>query len=218
MLLLAIDEERQRFGQELHDSVCQHLAGTSLLVRSFEKRAHSRERITGEELARIAQLLEQVLEEIRGLAKGLHPVTLKTGGLNIALQDLAALTSVSVPCEFLSNTRVDPEPQRALHLYRIAQEAVTNAVKHAGAKKITISLDLEDECFALSIRDDGCGYDPSRVVRGMGLHNLEQRAATIGGVLRQISKPGAGSQLTCTVPMARNGDDTFGHRAHDGTP
>jgi signal transduction histidine kinase len=132
-------------------------------------------------------------------------VTLKTGGLNIALQDLAALTSVSVPCEFISNTHDDPEPQRALHLYRIAQEAVTNAVKHAGAKKITISLEFEDECFVLSVRDDGCGYDPGRVVRGMGLHNIEQRAASIGGVLRQRSKPNSGSQLTCTVPAPRDG-------------
>jgi PAS domain S-box-containing protein len=205
MLLVAIDEERQRFGQELHDSVCQHLAGTSLLVRSFEKRAQSGERITPEELSRVAQLLEQALTEIRGLAKGLHPVALKTGGLNIALQDLAALTSISVPCEFISNTRVDPEPHPALHLYRIAQEAVTNAVKHAHAHKISISLDLEDECYVLSVRDDGRGYEPARVVRGMGLHNIEQRAATIGGVLRQISKPGAGSQLTCTVPISRNG-------------
>ena len=207
MLLVAIDEERQRFGQELHDSVCQHLAGTNLLVRSFEKRVQSGEPIREEDLARIAELLQQALVEIRGLAKGLHPVALKTAGLNIALQDLAALTSLSVPCAFVSNSRADLEPQRALHLYRIAQEGVTNAVKHSGAKQITICLEIEDHCVVLAVRDDGCGYDPARVARGMGLHNIEHRAATIGGVLRLTSAPGAGSELTCTVPLQRTGDE-----------
>ena len=198
-LLRAIDDERQRFGQELHDGICQHLAGTRLVLGALEKRVTSGKMIRPEELRDTGELIESTLVQTRGLARGLHPVTLTRSGLVTALRELAALTSLSVPCEFVAPECLEVEPDFALHLYRIAQEAVTNAVKHSAAEQITIGLQADHCDLTLTVVDRGAGFDTADVRDGMGLHNMKHRARAIGAMMSIDSRVGEGTSVICRL-------------------
>jgi signal transduction histidine kinase len=203
-LLNASSREQQRIGQDLHDSLCQQLAGiefqNSVLVQQLGEVPKMQK-----EAARIGELIRNATKQARSLARGLSPVEIEPNGLMAALSGLAtnATSLFRVNCSFEC-----PQPvllknrTTATHLYRIAQEAIGNAMKHGQAKTIVISLkDLDDELI-LTVRDDGIGFSlEGRAIEGMGLRIMEYRADMIGAMLRIDSVRGGGTTVACRLGL-----------------
>jgi two-component system CheB/CheR fusion protein len=196
--------ERERIGRDLHDGVGQVLAGIALLSKGLEQRlghAHPDEtRVSGE----IKDLAGEAIRQTRSLAKGLFPIEIENEGVLGSLEDLAAgverMFRVSCRVEGDDDVRV-PDRSRATHLFRIAQEAVSNAVRHGQAKNIVLSLARRGGRMVLSIADDGGGFDPGAAHReGMGLRTMRYRAGMIGATLDVRSSPGRGTVVTCVFP------------------
>src|SRR3984893_15663619 len=178
-LLTAVETERQRIGQDLHDDLCQRLGAIALLVGSLAKEVSALDEKLGGKLGKIPSLVTETVGSCRNLARGLHPVTLASAGLPAALAELAARVPADVKFHWPRSERIDFEPILALHLYRIAEEAVANAVKHAGAKRITIGLAILAGRPVLEIADDGKGIGEKLKAEGMGLRNMQYRASVI---------------------------------------
>jgi PAS domain S-box-containing protein len=201
-LLNVSSREQQRIGQDLHDSLCQQLAGiefqNSVLVQQLSNTPE-----TQVEAARIGELIRNATKQARALARGLSPVEIEPNGLMAALNNLAinATNLFRVHCSFEC-----PEPvllenrASATHLYRIAQEAIGNAVKHGQAKSIVIILKRGDGELVLTVRDDGVGFSQDgRAIEGMGLRIMEYRADMIGAMLRIDSLKGEGTTVACRL-------------------
>src|SRR5437868_5465540 len=139
-LLTAVEAERQRIGQDLHDDLCQRLGAIALLIGSLAKQVRVLDQKLGGQVEEIPSLVTETIESCRNLARGLHPVTLASAGLPAALAELAARVPADFKFEWPHSERIDFEPMVALHLYRIAEEAVANAVNYARAQSITIGI------------------------------------------------------------------------------
>jgi signal transduction histidine kinase len=203
-LLTTVETERQRIGQDLHDDLCQQLGAIALLLGSLAKDVGVLDKNLGGRLAKIPSLVTETIQSCRNLARGLHPVTLASAGLPAALQELAARVPADVNFYWPRSERIDFEPMLALHLYRIAEEAVTNAVKHAGAKSITIGLEILAGHPVLEIADDGKGIGQKLKTEGMGLRNMQYRANVIGGELAVEARKGGGTCVRCTLPLRKS--------------
>ena len=205
-ILRISEHEKQSIGQDLHDDLGQQLAGIwllsdllkSSLINAGSPEIESAERITG--------LLKDALSLTRSLARGLYPVAVHTGGLASALDELASRTSsmFRIRCRCKCPEVINTDNTTATHLYRIAQEAVTNAVKHGLAKEIDIEISSNSLHTVLSVKDQGQGGDisgsaPER--RGMGLRIMHYRADIIGGILDiKRNQSGIGTTVLCTIP------------------
>jgi signal transduction histidine kinase len=203
-LLTAVETERQRLGQDLHDDLCQRLGAIALLIGSLAKEVSVFDEKLGGRLQKIPSLVTETIGSCRNLARGLHPVTLASAGLPAALEELAARVPPDVKFHWPRSERIDLEPMLALHLYRIAEEAVTNAVKHAAAKSITIGLASLAGRPVLEIADDGKGIGQKLKTEGMGLRNMQYRARVIGGDLRVEARKGGGTCARCTLPLRKS--------------
>jgi signal transduction histidine kinase len=199
-LLRVSDAERSRIGGDLHDGLGQYLTGISCLSAALREKLQSQNRREAEDAATIATLVQEAIAQTRALARGLCPVQLETSGLESALEDLSYQVQRlhSVECQFKSRGVVAVDANAALHLYRIAQEAITNAVKHAAPRRIVVTADFAEETRALTIEDDGAGFDPN-VEHGpsSGMSMMPYRAAMIGGTLTVVSRPGSGTRVEC---------------------
>jgi signal transduction histidine kinase/CheY-like chemotaxis protein len=200
-LLRVSDAEKNRIGSDLHDGLGQYLTGISCLSAALRDKLQVQSRPEAEDAATISSLVQEAIAQTRALARGLCPVQLETAGLETALEDLTFQVQRlhGIDCRFLPTGPVGVcETALALHLYRIAQEAINNAVKHSGARQITVTLDFSKENKVLSIEDDGCGFDPE-VEHGpsTGLRLMPYRAAMIGGTLTITSQPNAGTKVEC---------------------
>jgi PAS domain S-box-containing protein len=197
------DREQQRLGQDLHDSLCQHLAATAFMVRSMAMRLKNHRVLDVDDLERIAELINEGVTEARTVARGLHPVEMESTGLMTALQSLVGQKHWPVLCRFEADEEISiPDATVALHLYRIAREAVINASKHAGAREIIVELRDRKKGIELSVTDDGKGVKASdmRKRTGMGFHIMEYRARSIGAqLLIERVKP-RGTCVTCRLP------------------
>jgi signal transduction histidine kinase len=196
----AVLQERQLLAQELHDSACQTIQAAFLNLAVLRRRVDP---ATGHELNVIATTLKQGLDDVRTIVHGLVPTIRKfEEGLPAALRELALELARLVPCE----VRCDPveiPTKQSFQLFRIAQEAAGNACKYAGAKTLSIALTEKDGALQLEIHDDGRGFDvAAQNGSGLGLHSMKQRARAIGGHLRLKSRPGAGTTITCILPLA----------------
>ena len=196
------DREQARIGQDIHDGLCQQLIGMAFNANSLEQTLSSQQRAEAVTARRISVLLDEAITEARRVCRGLYPVRLKTEGLIPALEELAHTVTerFGLRCECqLGTRRLLCDITTATHLYRIAQEAVNNAVKHSGARNIHLRLDASDGALELEIQDDGTGFrmGPSRA-GGMGLHIMDYRARTIGASL-EILDTGAGTKVSCRV-------------------
>jgi PAS domain S-box-containing protein len=208
-ILVIAERERQRIGRELHDDLCQQLTGVEFLSQTLAGRLCQLAPKDSYRAREIARLTRQAITRTRELAHGLAPTELETGGLPGALHELAARTRrlFHVACHFRRRTAgMDPGLTVGIDLYRIAQEAVTNAVKHGKASRITIGLVQGKSRLILSVRDDGVGF-PNRVRRpkqtgGMGLHAMQYRAGAIGGTLECRSNASGGTTVVCIVNHA----------------
>jgi len=207
-VLRASETERQRIGEDLHDSLGQVLSGAACLSGALHHRLVSQGHDACTEAAKIESLLNHSIELTRGLARGLDPVGLKPEGLMNAMGDLAVdVTDMfGVRCEFRCNEPVlVVDAAVARHLYRIAQEATSNAARHAKADRITISLEAEGRVVTLRIEDDGVGLPqvPRPGRKGLGLRVMRYRAHAVGADFDILRRPEGGTAVVCRMHQWR---------------
>jgi signal transduction histidine kinase len=141
-LLTAVEEERQRLGRDLHDELSQRLLGIALMTRTLAKEGKSRSALDREKIRTIGDLLSEAVAVARNLSRGLHPLTLTKEGLPAALAELAERVPKGVQFSLPKSKRLNLDQAVALHVYRIAEEGLANALKHSKATKITIELQM----------------------------------------------------------------------------
>jgi len=195
------DREQRRLGQELHDSLCQHLTAVAFMARALAERLKSTKKVEAAEIEKIAELINDGVSEARTVARGLHPVQMDSGGLMVALRAMAS-QRWSVPVHLKINEEIlVRDPTVSLHLYRIAREAVINASKHAGAREIIVRMRGLTNGMELSVTDDGIGIpDDRRNSQGMGLHIMDYRARSIGARLEIKAVKPRGTRVVCLLP------------------
>jgi signal transduction histidine kinase len=205
--LLEISErEQRRIGHDLHDSLCQHLTGTALAGHCLGQKLADKSLPETAEANRLVELVEEAIELTRTLAHSLHPIEIQAGRLTDNFQELAngASERFKVACNFECE-KVAPlfDVNTATHLYRIVQEAITNAVRHGHAKHINICLDFANHEIVLTVTDDGVGLpENARNKDGMGLRIMAYRADMIGATFNIERLPATGTRITCIVPHA----------------
>jgi two-component system sensor kinase FixL len=198
--------EQERIGQELHDGLGQRLTGLSLMVESLRQTLNKQQLPEAATAAEIIEQLRMATRETRAIAHGLVPVPLTEQGLSDALRKLAKETQAAtgISCRFTTRSRggVEVEDRAiAMQLYRITQEMIHNAVRHAQASHITLSLNRQNRRLELSVSDDGKGFQPdSGEKEGYGLRIMRYRAAMIGCELTIDSTPGKGTVARCILP------------------
>jgi len=195
------ERERAAVGQELHDDLGQMLTALSYVAEVLAGRLDKSPQLA--EMARqISTLAKQSIAKTRAIARGLYPVVLERSGLVGALQDLASTTEefFGVSCRVRAGqSRLDS--RLSLHLFRIAQEAVTNAVKHANCRSIDIFLRSGGSRVWLEVADDGQGiYPASRLGLGLGMRSMRQHIELIEGDLEVESHPDSGTRIRCWAP------------------
>lgn len=200
--------EQQRIGQELHDGLQQELTALALFAQNLRDALESAGTPQQQRqwAGKLTEGIGALSRQAQALAQGLVPVPVEADGLAPALAALARNTSeyTEATCEFTLQGEVHlPSAEVATHVYRLAQEAVRNAVRHARASRITISLDARDGDVRLEIGDNGIGIPPQTGFgRGLGLRLMAHRCALIGGIFSARGEPGGGSRIACTLPGA----------------
>ena len=197
------DQERRRIGQDLHDGLGSHLTGVAMRCRGLARRREKGRSINKEEMDELANLVQEAITQARHLARGLSPVKLEKEGLKSALQDLAAAVEAQcgIHCTFTAASSSDHlDGSISTHLYRIAQEALNNAIRHAEATTLSMRLVMTPAALTLEVHDNGIGLpvDQDRS-DGMGLRVMHYRAHMIGAQINVDSTPGKGTIITCTL-------------------
>jgi len=196
------DHERRRLGHDLHDRLGQHLTGTALAAQVLKEKLAARSATETAEAEKLVRYVEEGIDLTRNLARGFFSPELETEGLVVALQNLAE----TVTERFGINCVLDSDESIRIHdstvanqLFQIAQEAVTNSVKHAAAKQIDIRLAMAGPELCLSIIDDGVGFPAKPRSEGLGLHLMRHGAALSGGTFDVRPNAEKGTIATCRV-------------------
>ncbi len=204
-VISAQDEERARVARELHDSTAQTLTAVILQLGAAARESGSP--AMDERIATLRQLAGEALEEVRSLSHTMHPRVLDDLGLPAALQWLGRQTggqeSFDVCVEASDDEPAIPAPLASV-LYRVAQEALRNAARHAVASHVRVRLQRGDAGITLDVTDDGKGFDLLRAEErrpGMGLFSMRERVALVHGHLDVSSVPGRGTRVTATIPL-----------------
>jgi signal transduction histidine kinase len=208
-LLQISEREQQRVGHDIHDSLCQHLTGTALAAQVHAETLKSDQSPSANSAFKLVRLVEDSIFLARNLARSLSAVELKNNGLTVALSDFASSTSelFKISCRFECR---HPFPMdninTASHLYRIAQEAVSNSIKHGEAKNIVIELENSIGEKLLRITDDGIGLTSDHMNGGgMGLKIMAYRSELIGARMDIRRNNGGGTVVTCLLPTEEIG-------------
>jgi len=211
-ILEIADREKERLGRELHDGLCQTLAGIAALSSTLSRRlsAYSSPDVSAAAVE-ITQLLHETIKQARDLARGLAPYGLDEIGLDGALETL----TLNVQQWFRVSCTLDCDHafpklghETGLHLFRIAQEAVNNAITHGQPDRIEISLSTKDKEGMLSIRDDGEGFPgEADTLDGIGLYTLSYRARLIGASLDIRRLDPRGTAVTCAFRLSETSED-----------
>jgi PAS domain S-box-containing protein len=200
-VLTAAQDERERLGYALHDGISQELTGTALMLRALADRADALDPALAEDLRYATGLVNDSLENCRALAQQVAPASPTRGGLESALRNLAVRTQKSAGMEVQLDLRVAKGPPLGTvisdHLYLIAQEAVTNALKHSNARIIRIELALEPATVYLCISDDGRGIAPLKAKTGMGIQIMRHRAQSVHAKLEIVARKAGGTSVRC---------------------
>jgi len=197
------EREQERIGHDLHDGACQYLAAigftASMLKQDLQKVSPGH----ASKIEEVASHLRDAAAQVRQLARGLSPVDRDEGGLESALEELAASTSklTGISCSLVCTGPIPmTDNAAAINLFRIAQEAVSNSLKHGRAQAIVIALETSDSGCALRVSDDGLGFDPQPDQRkGMGLSIMRYRARKIGGELEIQPNNPSGTVVACSI-------------------
>jgi PAS domain S-box-containing protein len=196
--------EQRRIGHDLHDGVCQRLAGMAFIADTLAEKLDEGARPEAAEAHKLTDLLNDTNRQTRGVARGLFPVRLEENGLVSALEELAASTSSyhGTRCEFQSPTPINVrDPATAHHLYYIAQEAMLNAARHGRASLVRVQLAEDGPRGVLTVQDNGIGL-PQGFGRGpgMGIRIMEYRARMIGAELEVRRRQQSGTEVICRFP------------------
>ena len=197
-------EERQRMAADLHDGICQDLVGIGLAANVLQKEMQEAEDPHAERVGEIEAATLRVAAEARQLARGMSPVVPEGIGLMAALRQLAARTAAThrIKCPFFCRETVQVEdPVVANQLYRIAQEAIHNAVRHGSAKRIALHFGTDRRGIVLAVKDDGDGLPSERADGpGLGLRVMKYRAALIrAGIIIRPRSRGRGTEVICRL-------------------
>jgi PAS domain S-box-containing protein len=203
----AIGREQRRLGSDLHDSLGQDLTGLSLLLSALARSARDGERLGVSDLEQAEEVVRRALQSCRNIAHGLSSVTESQGGLISGLRDLVArLRTASGPSldfEAIETAPLSLSPAACDHLFRIAQEALANALRHAHANSIAVKLDVEPGSVRLKIRDDGDGLPSTELsASGLGLRTMRYRASLLGAKFQITGLDHAGTCIVCECPQA----------------
>jgi PAS domain S-box-containing protein len=209
-ILQAVNREQYRIGNDLHDGLGQELTGVALMLRGVAGRLTAEYPAILPEIENITGLVNNAIESTRALARGLSPVNLERGGLQDALESLAMHASELYGVPTVFTYRLQPprllNAELANHLYRIAQEAVRNAVRHGNARSIRLHLSSARAKVKLSIVDDGVGMPAGAIdATGMGLKIMRYRARILGGTVNfELAEP-CGTRVVCECPLEMPG-------------
>lgn len=208
--LIRVSEiQQKKIGQELHDGLGQHLTSLSFFAATLSENLGRQESKEASQAERIHQMLTEAIAMTRGIAHGLYPVAMESRGLVAAIKQLLERTqsAAGIDCSFESD--ID-EPNFsslvAINLYRFAQEAIANVVRHSGAKRLSISLAEAEKDFVLSISDDGVGidFDTATQGKGIGIASLRQRANLLGGKFDLTPGQQRGTVVSIRYPREGN--------------
>lgn len=202
------EETQQRIGRELHDDLGQHLTGiafmSEVLFQSLKSHGHAN---TGDAL-KITSLVNDAISKTRKLAQGLYPVGMKESGLRGMLEHLAGNVGEihQTECEFIweEKYKVSNDSVTVVNLFRIAQEAVNNAIRHGGATKITLKMTSTPAATTLEIADNGCGVGAAgewNSKAGLGMHTMQYRASLLGAALSMASGADGGTCISVNLPI-----------------
>jgi signal transduction histidine kinase len=204
----AILEERQRLARELHDSVKQALYGVTMFAEAAARLLNAGNiELAGDHINELRSTAQEALQEMRLLLFELRPPVLEEEGLVAALQ--TRLEAVERRSGLVTELKVEGDeelplpPKTEEGLYRIAQEALNNALKHAQAERIIVYLNLDPNCVTMEIADDGQGFDPITIREraGLGLRGIQERVAQLGACLTINSQPGQGAKIKVEVQL-----------------
>jgi signal transduction histidine kinase len=206
-ILQISNSERARIGQDLHDGLGQEMTGIAYMAKALEAGLATRAPDAAEEVRRLRAMLDACIDTVRTLSRGLYPVAIEKNGLVFALQEFVAgaeqLYRIACTLEADEALTID-DHATAVHLFRIAQEAVANAIKHGQASELKIRLVRQAGRLMLSIEDDGRGIpDPAERNEGMGLRIMRYRAGVIGADLEVLRRPQGGTMVRCQLHQSR---------------
>jgi two-component system sensor kinase FixL len=199
------EREHRKIGQELHDSVCQSLVAIDFALGMLRKRLGAKAPDEVQPMEEIQELLKKSLLEARSLARGIFPIQLEKDGLAVALEELVATTmrihqtAISIKTEgdiYIADTEV------SMHLYRIAQEALSNALRHAHATNISLRLSQDAGRVTMEIQDNGAGVrtNGSRS-DGMGIRTIQYRSQLIGAQVSITGPDSGGTLVKCSLNL-----------------
>jgi signal transduction histidine kinase len=203
-IVAAQDAERQRIQRDLHDGVQQDLVVLTARLATARERLRRGDPGAGDLLAEVQRDLAILVGNLREFAHDIHPPVLADRGLLQAVEAQAARMPIEVAFYAdpgLRGVRFPPEVETAA--WYLLTEALTNAVKHSGASRVSITLRRDDRRLAIEVRDNGCGFDPA-TARGLGMSSLADRASIVDGTLHIDSAPGRGTRLRAQIPLARS--------------
>jgi signal transduction histidine kinase len=216
----ASGNEQRRIGQDLHDGLCQQLAGVGFGVENLAKHLEARSPADAAAARKLGEYVKEAITQARQLARGLNPVNLDRLGLAASLKDLSDKISetTGINCKMTSSGDLpNIGGNTATHLYRIAQESVNNATRHGKAKRIVLQLAANEASLTLSVTDNGIGFPTENAIEsgggtdspaasqlasgGMGLHSMSYRARLMGGTFSVGPGKRGGTVVVCTVPF-----------------
>jgi PAS domain S-box-containing protein len=200
----ASEREQRRLGEDLHDSVCQQLVSIAFAARLLADKLAETRPVESRIATELVEMLNGAISQARQVARGLYLVGLEEDGLVAVIEGMAAQirSRHRINCAFCSHTTAPVEdPVTARELFRIAQEAVANALKHGHPEHLQITLDADDQRILLCIENDGIPIPPEEARGdGMGLHLMRHRARLIGGTLTIDSSGPGGTEVVCEIP------------------
>ncbi len=201
-IAVVAEEERNRVGRELHDSLGQHLTGTGLLAETVAKQLEKDNSPIRTTARKVVKLIDRGIELTREIARGLYSSELDGDGLFSALESLSRSASDGrVKCEFEHSGKPPRSTELSTQLYWVAREAVTNALKHAEPRNVRIQLQTTDDYLRLKVEDDGRGLRQDAMRDGIGLKVMAKRAELAGGTLR-IEEAAQGTIVHCEIPLS----------------
>ncbi len=203
-ILEIAEEERQRVGRDLHDSLGGKLAGAALLAKAVAQSLVAKAHPEAEVAKEVVQCVNEAMAQTRAIAQGLCPVVIGEYGLLSGLRQYASEMQkiFGIICRLEADQDVPIwDEVVALHLLRIVQEAVNNSIRHGEAKTVIVRFEKREGCAVLEIRDDGVGLPPdAKQSKGMGLRTMRYRAEIINAQLRVHGAPGGGTLVSCLLP------------------
>ncbi len=201
---LSVLQERARLARDLHDAVSQKLFSVRAKARAAAVLVDRDPRRAVEEINSVADLAGQAHAELRAVIDGLAPPDLATGGLAGSIRGYAVLVGRTHGVEVVVQADEIPalDPRQETALYRTAQEAIGNSIRHSGSRQVSVSLYRRRGSVVLEVSDSGAGFEPRATPAGLGLASMRERAASVGGRLGIASAPGAGTRVRLSVPVS----------------